>query len=112
MITDEHVDPMRVVIAGGGVAGLEALIALRGMARRRLDVTLVAPRDHFAYRPLEVGEPFGFGRPRPYPLADIAADLGARHVRDSVVAVAPDAHELLLGDGARLEYDVALLAVG
>ena len=112
MNREDELDPMRVVIAGGGVAGLEALIALRSMALRRLEVTLVAPRDNFAYRPLEVGEPFGLGTPTPYPLAHIAADLGARHVRDSVVAVDPGAHEVLLGDGRRLPYDVALLAVG
>lgn len=105
-------DPMRVVIAGAGVAGLEALIALGGTARQRLDLTLVAPGEDFAYRPLEVGEPFGLGRPTPYPLAEIAADLGARHVRDSVIAVAPDARELLLAGGTRIRYDVALLALG
>ena len=105
-------DPMRVVIAGGGVAALEALVALRAMARSRLDLTLIAPRDHFAYRPLEVGEPFGLGRPTPYPLAPIVADLGAHHVRDSVVAVAADTRELLLSGGERVSYDMALLAVG
>ena len=33
----------RVVIAGAGVAGLEALVALHGLAGDRVDVTLVSP---------------------------------------------------------------------
>jgi sulfide:quinone oxidoreductase len=108
----EQDDPFRVVIAGGGVAGLEALVALRATARTRLDVTLISPRDDFAYRPLEVGEPFGLGRPHPYALAEIAGDLAARHVRASVAGVDPAAREVLLDDGDRIGFDAALLAVG
>ena len=36
-----------VVIAGGGVAGLEALIALHSLAGTRVHVTLVAPERDF-----------------------------------------------------------------
>ena len=38
-------DPRRVVIAGGGVAGLEALIGLRETASERLDLTLMSPQS-------------------------------------------------------------------
>ena len=34
---------MDIVIAGGGVAGLEALLALRAMAGDRVRLTLIAP---------------------------------------------------------------------
>jgi NADH dehydrogenase FAD-containing subunit len=37
----------RVVIAGGGVAGLETLLALRALAGDRVDVTIVAPELKF-----------------------------------------------------------------
>jgi sulfide:quinone oxidoreductase len=37
----------RVVIAGGGIAGLEALIALRDLAGDRVALTLVAPDPDF-----------------------------------------------------------------
>ena len=35
--------PLRVVIAGGGVAGLEATLALRALAADRVSVTILAP---------------------------------------------------------------------
>jgi NADPH-dependent 2,4-dienoyl-CoA reductase/sulfur reductase-like enzyme len=33
----------RVLIAGGGVAGLETLLALRALAGDRVDITILAP---------------------------------------------------------------------
>lgn len=39
--------PPHVLIAGGGVAALEALIALRELAVERPRVTLLAPEPHF-----------------------------------------------------------------
>ena len=48
----------RVVIVGGGVAGLEALLALHDLAAGRVETTLVAPEPDFLYKPLLVEEPF------------------------------------------------------
>ena len=48
---------MRVVIAGGGVAALEAALALRALAEDRVSVELLAPETQFWYRPLAVTEP-------------------------------------------------------
>jgi NADH dehydrogenase FAD-containing subunit len=39
--------PAKVVIVGGGVAALEALMALRDPAGDRVGVTLVAPEPDF-----------------------------------------------------------------
>ena len=36
-----------VVVAGGGIAGLEALLALADLAGGRADLTLVAPEPEF-----------------------------------------------------------------
>ena len=57
-------DGTRVVIAGGGVAGLEALLALQDLAGDRASLTLVAPQPDFLYRPLLVEEPFDLGSRR------------------------------------------------
>jgi sulfide:quinone oxidoreductase len=39
---------MVVVIVGGGVAGLEALLGLRAMAGDRVQLTLAAPEPDFS----------------------------------------------------------------
>ena len=49
---------MRVLIAGGGVAGLETLLALHALAENRVELTVIAPEDEFVYRPLAVNESY------------------------------------------------------
>jgi sulfide:quinone oxidoreductase len=103
---------MRVVIAGGGVAALEALLALRADARDLVDITLVADADAFAYRSLQIGEAFGAGHPRRYPLASLAADAGASFIQERVASIRIGARELVLDDGHVITYDALLLALG
>ncbi|HEX5924010.1 MAG TPA: FAD-dependent oxidoreductase [Baekduia sp.] len=105
-------DPLRVVIAGGGVAALEALVALEGLAPGRVDVTLVSVSDTFIYRPLLVGEPFGLGHPHRYDLTVLCAELGAALVCDKVTAVRPEAHAIQTASGKDIIYDVLLVALG
>src|SRR3954452_12384329 len=104
-------DPLRVVIAGGGVAALEALVALRQMAPGRVAPILVTDTTSFYYRPLLVGEPFGLGTPRRYALAEICADLGAELVAGRVAEVLPDEHVVRTGAGL-IAYDVLLACPG
>jgi sulfide:quinone oxidoreductase len=101
-----------VVIAGGGVAALEALMALHELARDRMKVTLVAPDPDFVYRPMTVAEPFGLGHARRYPLEQIASDFGARLVRASVIAVRAGERRVVLRSGDALSYDTLVLAPG
>ena len=55
--------PTDILIAGGGIAGLEALLALHAMAGDRARLTLVAPDPDFTYRPMAVAEPFSPAAP-------------------------------------------------
>jgi sulfide:quinone oxidoreductase len=103
---------LRVLIAGGGVAALEALIALHAHAGDRVDITLVAPDPDFTYRPLSVTEPFCLGRARHYPLRDIAEEFGARLVQDTLAAVDTEARVASGAGGGEWSYDVLLVAVG
>lgn len=104
--------PFRVLIAGGGVAGLEAVLALRKLLGDRADVTLLAPESEFVYRPMAVGTPFGRGHAQRHRLADIADDLGARLVVDRLQRVDGDAHTAVTGGGDKLTYDALIVAVG
>lgn len=105
-------DRPRVLIAGGGFAAVEALLALRALAGDRVDVRLIAPNDEFSYRPSATAEPFGDGAQLRYDLAAMAADLGAEITRDSVAAVAPAVGRVRLASHARLDYDFLILAIG
>jgi sulfide:quinone oxidoreductase len=101
-----------IVIAGGGVAALEALIALHELAKARPRVTLLAPEPDFVYRPMSVAEPFCLGHAERHPLAAIAAVVGATVVRDSLRAVDPGARTVTTGAGDALAYDSLLIAIG
>ena len=109
---DTGADRLRVVIAGGGVAALEGLLALNHMAPGRVDVALVAPLDEFAYRPLSVGEPFESMTPRRFSLWDIARDQGASFHRTRLEAIEPDRRAVRTSSGTELPYDALLIAIG
>jgi NADPH-dependent 2,4-dienoyl-CoA reductase/sulfur reductase-like enzyme len=103
---------IRVTIVGGGVAALEAMIALRHLAEERVRLELVAPKPEFAYRPLAVAEPFGLGESRRYDLGSIAAEHVAALQLAGIAAVEPDRRRIVTWDGRRLDFEVLLLAIG
>jgi sulfide:quinone oxidoreductase len=103
---------MHVVVAGGGVAGLETIMALRDLAGGRVRITLVAPGDEFVYRPLAVGEPFAQGAAGRLPLAGVARDFDVDLVRDAVATVSPSARVVRLASGTELAYDRLVVALG
>ena len=74
----------RVVIVGGGVAGLEALMALHDLAGDRAELTLVAPDPDFLYKPLLVEEPFDLGPAEQHALEPLAEEFGAGFVQEAV----------------------------
>jgi sulfide:quinone oxidoreductase len=103
---------MDIVIAGGGVAGLEALLGLRAMARDRVRLTLIAPDPDFSYRPLAVAEPFALGHAHRVPLTRFAQDAGAEIVHDAVVGVDDAAGRVRLRDGGSRPFDALIAAPG
>jgi sulfide:quinone oxidoreductase len=106
-------DTPRVVIAGGGVAALEACLALRDrLSAADLDITLLSPAEGFDYRPLSVLEPFGGISRWSLALATFAADQDVTVVRDALTAVGPQARVAVTGAGDEIPYDVLLVATG
>ena len=101
-----------VVIAGGGVGALEALLALQADAADRLRISVLCATRHLTYRALSVAEPFGRDPVRRFEWERIARDRGVRWIRDVVERVRPEAGELETRDGPPVRYDALLLALG
>lgn len=101
-----------VVIAGAGVAGLEAALALRELAGERVALTMLAPEEDFVYRPMAVTEPFSYGQAQRYELRTIAEDLGVRLRASRFSWLDAERRLAHLDDGEALSYDALLLALG
>jgi sulfide:quinone oxidoreductase len=102
----------RVLIAGGGVAGLETLLALRALAPDRVDITILAPELKFINRSMAVEQPFKVQRVRGLRLEDTAAELGTRWHRGALDRVEPGWHRVVTKHGDELPYDRLVLALG
>lgn len=103
---------MNVVIAGGGVAALEATIALRQLAGERVSLTLVAPEADFVYRPVAVLEAFSGRPPRELALAVFSTEHGAEFVHDGVASVDAARKTLITTGGTEIRYDALIIATG
>jgi len=102
----------RVVIVGGGFAGLHAAIAL---AHLPVAVTLLDRRNHHTFQPLLYQVALAVLSP-----AEIAQPIrtilrhqkNAEVLMDEVVGIDAGAQEISLGSGARVNYDYLVLATG
>lgn len=101
-----------VVIAGGGIGGLEGLLALQSLAPDPPRISVLSAGRHLAYRALSVTEPFGGDPPPRYEWPAITRDRGVGWIPDVVVGVRPDARQIDTRDGPPVRYDALLLALG
>ena len=102
----------RVVIAGGGFAAVEAMIALRRLAGGRVELVLVSPERELAYPPLSVVEPFGLGEAPRFDLAAIARDHEAELHVDAAAEVDTERRILRTHANGELAYDSLLVTTG
>jgi sulfide:quinone oxidoreductase len=102
----------RVLIAGGGVAAVEAAIALRDLAGDRAEVVMYSPREDFVYRPFAVAEPYGASNAMRYELGSIAERCGADFRLGSIESVDGDSRRARTHDGEEIPYDHLIVACG
>jgi sulfide:quinone oxidoreductase len=102
----------RVLIAGGGVAALEAMLALHALAGDRVEIEILGEEQHFWHRPLSVAEPFGLGKAARHEVGALAAAAGgATFTLGTLLGVDAAAHEVTTSVG-EIGYDILLVAIG
>ena len=104
--------PRRVVIAGGGIAALELLLALRVLAGGFVDIAILTDDAVLTPRAMTVASPFGRGGARTHDWAQITADQGAELVLDRLAAVDVSEQLVFTSGGRRMPYDILAVATG
>jgi sulfide:quinone oxidoreductase len=108
------VSPSRptILIAGGGVAGLEALLALGDLLGPRARAVVLAPERDFSYRQFAVTEPFSRGEVATFALGELVRRGGGRLRQDALASLEADRRIAYTRAGAEIHYDSVILAVG
>ena len=102
----------RVLIAGGGVAALEAALALRVHAADRVAVELLAPEPHFWYRPVSVAAPFELGAVAHFELDGLARQIGASFTLGALTGIDEWRHVAYTSRNTQIPYGMLLVACG
>jgi NADH dehydrogenase len=105
----------RIVVLGGGFAGLEAIRVLERRLRGRADVELLLVSDlnYLLFTPLLPQVASSLVEPRHIiqPIRDLRGRRGFRFRRDEVKDIDLAGRRVILGEGV-VEYDRLLIAVG
>jgi sulfide:quinone oxidoreductase len=116
LIASEEVAMMaipRVVVLGGGFAGLETAFTLRTSLGPAVDVTVVSDQSSFLFKPNTIYIPFGADEDSL--LIRLARPLHRQQINlhhGQVVGLDPDTRRIELSDGTTLGYDFAVIGTG
>jgi NADH dehydrogenase len=105
----------RVVVLGGGFAGIETVSALERHLHGRTDVeiTLVSDRNYLLFTPLlpQVGSSLVEPRHIIQPIRDVRGSRAFRFRRDRVESIDFERRRVLMAEGT-LDYDRLVIAMG
>ncbi len=102
----------KIVVLGGGFAGLESAFYLRMKMPKEADITLVSDRERFLYKPNTIYVPFGLDPEK------LMIPLAKPTKRKNIQFMQARAHEIDADnkvvhlDGQKLPYDYLVVATG
>ncbi len=103
----------RVVIVGGGTAGITVAARLRRSSRKDLDVILIEPSTKHYYQPLWTLVGAGLARKEVTErLESSVIPRGVEWLRDAVATLNPEQNTLKTRDGKEISYDWLVVAAG
>lgn len=105
-------DHPRILVAGGGVAALEVVLALRDHAAAGFRTTLLSADDRFRYRPLSGYAGLTPDESRTVDLARFTAAQGAGLVCDRLASIDAEARSVTTTHGGRIDFDALVVATG
>lgn len=101
---------MKVVIVGGGFAGVKAALELS--KDPQLSLTLISDRDHFLFYPALYATATGRSKRQSIiPLVDIFKNTDVKVILDTVTSVDP-VRRYVIAKNHQLHYDRAIFALG
>jgi sulfide:quinone oxidoreductase len=103
--------PLRVVIAGAGIAGLEAALAVHELAGDRVDLTLISQFGNVHQQGLPA-DAWSLGPLARIPVSSVARAAGARLVPGRLTSVDAERRFARLHDRSTIAYDALVVAVG
>jgi sulfide:quinone oxidoreductase len=102
--------PLHVVVAGGGVAGLEAVLALHDLAGDRVRLELIAAQPELVLKAVSTGAAFGVEHLRRHPVASVLpSDV---HRREETLLGVDPARRVVMLENGETSYDALVLAPG
>jgi sulfide:quinone oxidoreductase len=102
----------RVVVIGGGFAGLESAFLIRAKLGKGADITLIADTDRFLFKPNTIYIPFGAkAESLMIPLAKPTAKRNIRLIQASFESLDPERRTVRAG-GWEVPFDFLVLATG
>jgi sulfide:quinone oxidoreductase len=102
----------RVLVVGGGFAGLESAFVLRAKLGAHADITIVSDDENFLFKPNTIYIPFGMGADKlRIPIARAAGRRDIRFVHGRFRDLDRDAQRVTVDDWV-IPYDYLVLATG
>jgi sulfide:quinone oxidoreductase len=111
-LSTDSSQPARVAIIGGGVAAMEAMLALNAASYSGTDVHLFSPESKFVLKPLAVSTGFGRSDLLTFDLPRMAATAGATFHKLSVSEVVTQSRLIRLSDDSEFSYDYLIASPG